>query len=500
MNGFDDSVLSLLVVLPFATALALILWPGDSDQLRSMKWFSAVVALVSTALVAWILLRFDYTDGSQYQFISQTAWLDQLGIGFDLGVDGIAVAMLALTAIAFPAAILIGWNVDARSKDYLILLNLLVGGVYGTFVSLDLFFLFFFYEIAVLPMYLLIGFWGSSTSFPRFTRSKEYSAMKLVLFLVGGSVLIWVSIIAMFVEADLNSFSLLDLQRAGFDESFQNWVFPLLMIGFGLLGGLWPLHTWSPDGHVSAPTSVSMLHAGVLMKLGAFGIIRVGIQTIPEGAEAWAPLLLGMGAVNVIYGSIAAMSQTDLKYVIGYSSVSHMGYVFLGLATMHTLGVTGAVLQMFSHGIMTALMFTLAGAVYGSSHTRDIGALSGLAKVMPVGAFFFAVAGFASLGLPGFSGFVAELLVFLGLFQTYPWVGALAVIGAGITAVYMLRLLAKVYFGETDPRWESLPDLKLNEKLVAGMLALTLLIVGLAPFYLIDIIREGVRHVPTVTG
>lgn len=312
--------------------------------------------------------------------------------------------------------------------------------------------------------------------------------------------LIWVSIIAMFVQADLNTFNLTDLQRVGFDESFQKWVFPLLMVGFGLLGGLWPLHTWSPDGHVSAPTSVSMLHAGVLMKLGAFGIIRVGIQTMPEGAEAWAPLLLGMGAVNVIYGSIAAMSQTDLKYVIGYSSVSHMGYVFLGLATLHTLGVTGAVLQMFSHGIMTALMFTLAGAIYQTSHTRDIGILSGLAKVMPVGAFFFAIAGFASLGLPGFSGFVAELLVFLGLFQTYPWVGALAVIGAGITAVYMLRLLAKVYFGETARRWESLPDLKLNEKLVAGTLALILLVVGFAPFFLIDVIREGVRHIPVVTG
>ncbi|MDP6822561.1 MAG: NADH-quinone oxidoreductase subunit M [Dehalococcoidia bacterium] len=498
MNGLDDSVLSLLVVLPFAAAVALILWPGD--QLRRMKWFSAGVALASTALVAWVLLRFDYTDGPQYQFISETAWLDQLGIGFDLGVDGIAVAMLALTAIAFPAAILIGWNIDARSKDYLILLNLLVGGVYGTFVSIDLFFLFFFYEIAVLPMYLLIAYWGSSTSFPRFTRLKEYSAMKLVLFLVGGSVLVWISIIAMYIESDLDTFSLIELQGTGFDESFQDWVFPLLMLGFGLLGGLWPLHTWSPDGHVSAPTSVSMLHAGVLMKLGAFGVIRVGIQTMPEGAEAWAPLLLGLGAINVIYGSIAAMSQTDLKYVIGYSSVSHMGYVFLGLATLHTLGVTGAVLQMFSHGIMTALMFTLAGAVYGSSHTRDIRTLTGLAKVMPVGAFFFAVAGFASLGLPGFSGFVAELLVFLGLFQTYPWIGALGVIGAAITAVYMLRLLAKVYFGETDRRWENLPDLKLNEKLVAGTLALTLLIVGLVPFYLIDIIREGVRHIPAVTG
>ncbi|MCH8101998.1 MAG: NADH-quinone oxidoreductase subunit M [Chloroflexi bacterium] len=498
MTGLDDRVLSLLVVLPFAAALALILWPAD--QIRRMKWFAAGVAFATSVLVAWVLLRFDYTDGAQYQFISETAWLDQLGIGFDLGVDGIAVAMLALTGIAFPAAILIGWNVDARSKDYLVLLNLLVGGVYGTFASLDLFFLFFFYEIAVLPMYLLIAYWGSSTSFPRFTRLKEYSAMKLVLFLVGGSVLVWISIIAMFAEAGLGTFNLIELQAFEFDTSFQKWVFPLLMIGFGLLGGLWPLHTWSPDGHVSAPTSVSMLHAGVLMKLGAFGIIRVGIQTMPEGAEAWAPLLLGLGAVNVIYGSIAAMAQTDLKYVIGYSSVSHMGYVFLGLATLNTLGVTGAVLQMFSHGIMTALMFMLVGAIYQSTHTRDIGILNGLARVMPLGAFFFAVAGFASLGLPGFSGFVAELLVFLGLFKTYPWVGALAVIGAGITAVYTLRLMAKVYFGETDRRWEGLPDLKLNEKLVAGALALTLLIVGLAPFYLIDVIREGVRHIPVVTS
>ena len=498
MDGFDGRVLSLLVVLPFAAAVALILWPGD--EIRPMKWFAAGVALATTGLVVWVLLRFDYTDGAQYQFISETGWLDQLGIGYDLGVDGIAVAMLALTGIAFPAAILIGWNVDARSKDYLVLLNLLVGGVYGTFASLDLFFLFFFYEIAVLPMYLLIAYWGSSTSFRDFSRLKEYSAMKLVLFLVAGSVLIWIAIVAMFVESGLNTFSLIELQTVGFDESFQDWTFPLLMIGFGLLGGLWPLHTWSPDGHVSAPTSVSMLHAGVLMKLGAFGIIRVGIQTMPEGAEAWAPLLLGLGAVNVIYGSIAAMAQTDLKYVIGYSSVSHMGYVFLGLATLQTLGVTGAVLQMFSHGVMTALMFTLAGAIYQTSHTRDIGILSGLAKAMPVGAFFFAVAGFASLGLPGFSGFVAELLVFLGLFKTYPWIGALAVVGAGITAVYTLRLMAKVYFGETDPRWRGLPDLQLNEKLVAGTLALTLLVVGLAPFYLIDVIRDGVRHIPAVAG
>lgn len=498
MVDFDSQVLVLIVVLPFATAVALILWPRE--QVQEMKWFALAVALGIGALCGYVLAVFDYAGGEQYQFTSRTVWLEQLGVAYELGVDGIAVAMLALAGIAFPMAILLAWNTERRVKDYLVLLNLLIGGVLGTFVSLDMFFLFFFYEIAVLPMYLLIAVWGSSSRFPTFSRTKEYGAMKLVLYLVGGSVLVWVSIIAIYVEAGAGTFSIPALQGVALDGSFQRLFFPLLLFGFGLLGGLWPLHTWSPDGHVAAPTSVSMLHAGVLMKLGAFGLIRIGMQLLPEGAEAWAPLLLGLGAVNVVYGSIAAMAQTDLKYVIGYSSVSHMGYVFLGFGTLHTLGMTGAVLQMFSHGIMTGLFFAMVGVVYHNSHTRDIGILNGLARVMPLGAFLFAIAGLASLGLPGLSGFVAELLVFLGLFKTYPWIGVLAIIGAAITAVYVLRLMAKVFFGPVDERWEGLPDLRMNERVGGVVLAATLLIVGLLPYRLIDVIRAGVSHIRIVSG
>ena len=256
------------------------------------------------------------------------------------------------------------------------------------------------------------------------------------------------------MRPDLGTFDIKRLAVVEYSPTFQKVFFPFLAIGFGILAGLWPFHTWSPDGHVAAPTAVSMAHAGVLMKLGAFGIIRVGMVILPEGAEFWMPALLGLGTVNVIYGAISAMGQTDLKYVIGYSSVSHMGYVVMGIATLHPLGLSGAVLQMFSHGIMTALFFAVVGVVYDRTHTRDMLVLDGLAKRMPVTAVFFTIAGLTSLGLPGLSGFVAELLVFLGLFKTYPILGMLGIIGAAITAVYILRLLAKVFFGPLSP----LPD------------------------------------------
>ena len=267
------------------------------------------------------------------------------------------------------------------------------------------------------------------------------------------------------------------------------------MIGFGVLAGLWPFHTWSPDGHVAAPTGVSMLHAGVLMKLGAFGIIRVGMVLLPEGAAAWMPVLIGLGTVNVIYGAISAMSQRDLKYIIGYSSVSHMGYVLMGIATLHPVGLTGAVLQMFSHGIMTALMFAMVGAIYERSHIRDITVLNGLMKRMGVASFCFAVAGLASLGLPGLSGFVAEFMVFTGAFRTYLPLAVLAVIGAALTAVYILRLLARAFFGEADPQWEHLTDASPVEKTVGAAFVLILLFVGVWPAPLTRVINTGVESV-----
>ena len=402
MDALDSYVLFALVAIPFAWGLAIALLPPESRQ--AIRILSVAVSLVLLALSTYVFLGYD-KEAAGYQFMREFQWLDSLGIALALGVDGISVPMVFLTGIVTLTGVLISWNVSSdmprRVKDFFMLFFLLVAGVYGVFVSLDLFFLFFFYELAVLPMYLLIGVWGSSSDFGTFLRPKEYGAMKLMLYLVAGSILVWVAILAVYVEGGMGTFSFLRLEEATFSPMFQRVFFPLFMVGFGVLAGLWPFHTWSPDGHVAAPTAVSMLHAGVLMKLGAYGIIRLGIDLLPEGAQDWALVLIVLGIINVVYGAVAAMGQRDLKYVVGYSSVSHMGYVLVGFATLNSFGLSGAVLQMFSHGIMTALLFALVGAIYDRAHVRDIGILEGLTKRMGLTSAFFAVAGLTSLGLPG---------------------------------------------------------------------------------------------------
>jgi len=385
-------------------------------------------------------------------------------------------------------------------KDYFVLLFILVSGVYGVFLSHDLFFLFFWYEVAVLPMYLLIAVWGSSSNFGTFTRTKEYGAMKLMLFLVGGSVLIFIAMFATFVEADIGTFDLQALSDVTYDSTFQKTFFPFYMIGFGVLAGMWPLHTWSPDGHVAAPTAVSMLHAGVLMKLGAFGILRVGITLFPEGAAFWAPVMMTLGVTGALYGSISAMTQTDLKYMVGYSSVSHMGFVLMGLATLSDIGVTGAVLQMFAHGAMTALMFTSVGAVYDQAHTRDITTFGGIAKKMPRHSAFWAIAGLSSLGLPGLAGFVAEFHIFVGTFQSgYEWAGILGILAAAISATYILRMLARAYFGPLNEKWEGLKEMRLGEQVAAVTLIGFILFMGLWPAPFIDRITETVSALEAIS-
>ena len=492
MDTFDSYVLMALVAIPFVWGVLLAFLPRE--RLHHIRLTSAAVALVVAALTAYVFLAYDSSLGG-YQLIQEFKWLDSLGVTFLLGVDGISVPMVLLTGVVMFTGVLISWNIEYRAKEFFVLFFLLVAGVFGVFVSLDLFFFFFFYELAVMPMYLLIGVWGSSSDFGSFLRPKEYGAMKLMLYLVAGSVLVWVALIAVFVESGMGTFSLLALEDVTFSENFQRVFFPLFMIGFGVLAGLWPFHTWSPDGHVAAPTSVSMLHAGVLMKLGAYGIIRIGIDLLPQGAEAWMPVLIILGAVNVIYGAVSAMGQRDLKYMVGYSSVSHMGYVFMGFATLNSIGMSGAVLQMFSHGIMTALMFALVGVIYNRTHVRDMGVLEGLTKRMGLTAAFFAVAGLTSLGLPGLSGFVAELMVFIGVFRDYPVLGMLGIIGAAITAVYILRLLAKVFFGPLDPRWEHLTDATRLEGFSMAILVAFLLVVGLYPRPWMDMINSGVAPI-----
>jgi NADH-quinone oxidoreductase subunit M len=496
-------VLLATIAVPLFVAVALILVPSKHTNL--VRYIAVTTGFVLFGLSAYAFFAYQVATGEPYQFDLQWTWIENVGflgddgITLHLAIAGIGAPMVLLTGIVTFAGTLVSWKIDYRNKDYFILFFVLVAGVFGVFASLDLFFWFFFYELAVLPMYLLIGVWGSSSTFPTFARTKEYSAMKLTMVLVGSSVLIFVAIFAVFVEAGIGTFNLPDLYEVQYDPNFQKIVFPLFLIGCGVLAGLWPFHTWSPDGHVAAPTAVSMLHAGVLMKLGAFGIIRLGMQLMPEGAEFWMPMLIVLGTINILYGAVSAMAQTDLKYMIGYSSVSHMGYVLVGLATMSAVGVNGAVLQMFSHGVMTALMFAMVGVLYDQAHTRDMRAFGGLVKRMPHFVAFFSIAGLASLGLPGLSGFVAEFNVFLGTFQTYPAFGALGILGAAITAVYILRMMSMAFFGEENEKWADLKDMSRVEYASAGLLVAFIVLMGVFPSPFVDRIAETVLQIPGIS-
>ncbi len=500
-----------LVAIPIGTCLALMALPSwwhpqvGRWQLRHEDLVRGVSLIAGTALFALSLVVFigyHFEDGG-YRFeltldwLRNVAFLGERGISFHLGVDGITAPLLLLTGIVIFTGVFVSWNIQYRARDYFVLLFLLVSGVFGVFSSLDLFWFFFWYEVAVLPMYFLIAIWGSSTDFGTFVRTKEYGALKLVLYLVAGSVLIFIGIFAVFVEAGVGTFDLPVLGSVTYGETFQKAFFPFFMLGFGVLGGLWPFHTWSPDGHVAAPTAVSMLHAGVLMKLGALGILKVGMFLLPEGAQFWSPVLMTLGVIGALYGAVSALAQTDLKYMVGYSSVSHMGYVMMGLASLHEIGINGAVLQMFAHGVMTALMFAMVGAIYDQAHVRDMTIFGGLVRKMPRHTAYWAVAGLSSLGLPGLAGFVAEALIFIGVFRAgYHWAGALGILAAAITATYILRMLARAYFGPFNERWEHLKEMRVGEQFAGAVLVFFLALVGMWPFPFIERIASSVERLP----
>jgi NADH-quinone oxidoreductase subunit M len=487
-------------LLPLATALVLIFIPSRFSNV--VRGLAALSGFVMFGLSLYVFIAYNAGDGG-IQFEKSWTWMENAGIlgengiALHMGIDGIAAPMLLLTGIVIMAGNVISWKIQFRNKDFYILLLVLVSGVFGTFVALDMFMFFFFYELAVIPMYLLIAVWGSTR--------KEYGAMKLTVMLVAGSVLIFIGIFAVYAKAGIGTFNMVELWRLAalpgspMDETFQKIFFPFMVIGCGVLGALWPFHTWSPDGHMAAPTAVSMLHAGVLMKLGAFGIIRLGIQLFPAGAEFWMPGLIVLGTINAVYGSMAALAQRDFKQMIGYSSVSHMGYVMMGLATLNLVGINGAVMQMFAHGVMTALFFAMVGALYDQAHTREMSVFGGLAGKMPLFSVFFILAGLSGVGLPALAGFVAEFNIFVGVFRTYPVLGILAVIAAALSATYTFRMFALVFFGNFNPRWSGLRDLQKTELFAGAVLAGSILFMGIFPKPFADRIAPSVCTLPNVT-
>jgi len=461
----------------------------------AVRLYAAISTGVSLALSLAVYAGYD-TETAGFQFYEKLPLVPPLGISYEVGVDGWSLLLVLLTGIIIFSGVFASWTITERNQEFYALLLTLVTGVFGVFVSLDLFVFFLFYELAVLPMYLLIGIWGTSARIrPRGifgwamretgVGSKEYAAMKLTLYLLLGSAFILVGILALYFAAGSASFSFLDLEGTAFEPSLQRWVFLAFYVGFGVLAGIWPLHTWSPDGHASAPTAVSMLHAGVLMKLGAYGIVRIAMGLCPEGTLTWVPLIGLIATVNIVYGAFSAMAQTDLKYVIAYSSVSHMGIVLLGAATLTEAGLNGSVFQMFAHGIMTGLFFALVGLVYEKSHTREIGRMGGFGRMMPGIATAFTVGGLSSLGLPATSGFVAEFLTFLGAWQSaHPWWLFPAVAGTLLTAVYVLRVVKQIFWGPVPPAGEfhDLPDARGPEWVALLLLTFCLVLFGMVPW------------------
>jgi len=483
-------VLSLITWSPFVGAL-LIMFTARRRPL-AVQLIAAITTGVSTLGSLWIYAAYD-RESAGFQFYEKLPLVPPLGISYELGVDGMSLLLVLLTSVIIFAGVFASWTIAVRSQEFYTLLLALVTGVFGVFVTLDLVVFFLFYELAVLPMYLLIGVWGSSGEVrPRGifawayreagVGTKEYAAMKLTLYLLFGSAFILVGIFALYVNAGASSFSFVDLEGVSFAPAVQRWVFLAFYVGFGILAGIWPLHTWSPDGHASAPTAVSMLHAGVLMKLGAYGVVRLGMGLLPGAAAELAWLVGTIGCVNIVYGALSAMAQTDLKYVIAYSSVSHMGIVMLGAATLTEAGLNGSVFQMFAHGVMTGLFFALVGLVYEKAHSREIGKMGGFGAAMPGIATAFTVGGLSSLGLPATAGFVAELLTFLGAARSDHWWWLFpAIVGTFLTAVYVLRVAKQIFWGPPSTHFHHLEDARGPEWVALVLLVAVLVLFGMAP-------------------
>jgi len=489
-------ILTLFVVIPVLTMTGIVL----TKEMRNVRITAAIgmgIQLLLSAVLIYLYISARHAGNTaEMLFVKDIVWFKTFNIHYAVGADGISVAMIALASIVVFAGIFASWEMEFLTKEFFISLILLATGVFGFFISIDLFTMFLFYELAVIPMYLLIGIWGSGP--------KEYSAMKLTLMLMGASALLLVGILGIYFNSAPDggplTFNILEISKITIPLSSQYLFFPLTFVGFGVLGALFPFHTWSPDGHSSAPTAVSMLHAGVLMKLGGYGAFRVAIFLMPEAARELSWIFIILTSISVVYGAFGAIVQKDLKYINAYSSVSHCGLVLFAILMMNKTALTGAIIQMISHGLMTALFFALIGMLYGRTHTRMINEMGGLMKMIPFLSVCYVIAGLASLGLPGLSGFVAEVTIFVGAFQHpdlfHRIVTIVAVTSIVITAVYILRVIAILLLGPTaNEHYEHLADAKWYEKVSAVTLISFVALIGLAPFWLSSVIGVSLQPI-----
>ena len=496
-------ILTLIMLAPVVGAAVILLIPRERAE--AIKAVAAGSLVMSLLLTFFVMYSYDRLQGG-FQFVEYSEWIPALGISYYMGVDGFSAPQLLLTAVVGLCAVLVSWRQNDRPREYFSFLLALIAGVFGAFVALDIFLMLIFYELVLFPVYVLVAGWGS--------KNREYAAMKLTIYLFLGSLVSIIGILAVYFNAG-NTFNLIELQQnvAGMENSvaFQQLWFPFVFIGFAVLASLFPLHNWSPDGYAAAPTAVSMLHGGVLKATGAYAALRFGMQLLPEGAKFWMPWFAVLCVAGLIYAAAIAFRQTDLKYIIGFSSVSHLGLVLIGLSAMNTYGLNGAGIELFAGGVMTGLMFSLVGMIYERSHIREINELSGLVRVMPLVAIGWVIGGLTLMGMPGLPGFVAEIQIFMGLWQAstgvsqlnpamlnwqYAVIAIVAVISIVINAAWTLRVAGRIFFSEPQhPQLQTLPRLDGLEKFAILFMCGILLLVGMLPNSVMSVVQSGVQSI-----
>ncbi len=483
-------ILSIILLVPVVSAIIMAFIPREQEKL--IKRVAAGGTFISLVLTLYVFAAYNTGSGG-LQFVEKVPWIADLGVNYYMAVDGISLAMALLTSLVGFAAVFTSWYVSDRSREFFILICLLISGLMGTFMAHDLFIFLLFYEVFVIPIYILIIVFGTTKRL-----TKDFAGMKLVMYLLVGSGFLLTALIALYVksiailgEPNMSFAALAEAGRqlSAFD---QKWMFALMALGFCPLVTMFPFHSWSPDGHAAAPTAVSMLHAGVFKKIGAYGLIKIAFSFLPLGAQFWAPYLAVLGVTGIAYAAFNTLAQKDLKYIVGFSSVSHMNYVILAISTSSVVGFNGAVANMFAHGIMSAMFFSAVGFIYNKTHTRWIPELGGLARQMPKLSVAFMVAAFATLGLPGLISFIPEFTIFLATFKAYGGLAVIGIAGIIVTALYALRAGANTLFGPPKEEFNHLKDIHGTELVPLLVLGTVVVVGGLMPSLLFDLVNSGV--------